>query len=288
MWIVSITCSPRERPPPVAPTPERPRPGAQLLDAYGRPSLAADPRDLQAAGNDYAAAGELALAHEFYKACATVSEGDLRSDCQWSIGLILVTTGRQHDKHNLEHMRELGIKHPSHKCIGLSYAFNGALSVLRIAHRSRPTAGRAKFIGDRYDELGNKKEALRFYKQAATLNPDDRTLLTAIAELHKSAPTSVTCRPQDCSSLPFDQSRRGDEREVVVPGLEGRSRERIYACFAEPRQFTQNRWSYRQIECASPLRAVARTVHIYFDGDNVERVTVELNRDPHGCQMFTR
>lgn len=303
MWLALVACSsatttttaPTTTPTtasPLAPADLQP-PGPELVDEYDRPSLAADPRELRAAGEYYARAGELARARGFFSACASAAEQTaLRGECQWQVGLMLVAQGRQRDASDRARERELGIQRapPRRECLVLSSEHAAALAVLRTAQKIDPTASRARFIAERYDEFGRDAEAIRFYRWAELLDPDDPRHRADVERLRARgvAPPSAQagCRPQGCPELPLDWFRTFGEHEVRGSGLEGSSRERVFDCFGGPLRFTGDTWSYGGFRCRSIKNATEYSVQIHFDGDVVDRVTHVRGAHPRGCPMW--
>jgi hypothetical protein len=174
--------------------------------------------------------------------------------------------------------------------------------MLRLAHRIHSTARRALVMAALYEELGFDAEALSAYEQALSLDPDDLNAPRAIARLRSRGPhppcpkcalmRNWECQPQDCPDLPFGWHRRDGEHEVLGSGLEGSSRERVFACFGEPAEFSSDTWMYWQGKCiqtsaqADPntsTHSVLNSVRLHFDGDIVDRVTHERTIGAHGC-----
>ncbi|MFO7561133.1 MAG: hypothetical protein R6X02_00715 [Enhygromyxa sp.] len=263
---------------PVAP------PGSRVVDATGRPWLGADPLELRAAGDYYYRTGELTRAREFYAGCSGAAEGELRAACQWAIGATFVAAARQQAVEDLRYEQELGLapRPPGpRECTPAFETFQFALSMLRIAQRSHSTARRALVIAALYEELGSDAEALSFYEQALILAPDDPKLPAAIARLRSREPRPRSeCRPRDCPSLPFGWHRRSGEYEILGSELEGSSRERVFACFGKPANFSRDTWSYWQVSCT---QGVVTTVRLHFAADTVVRVTHERTPRTRDC-----
>lgn len=216
------------------------------------PQLGATAEQQRAAGDYYYRTGELARAREHYAACSGGADGELRAACQWAIGATLVAEARRQVDKDVELEQQLGLRPRPREC---TPAFEGlvfALSVLRIAHRGHPTQRRAQVIASLEHELG----------------------------------VNVECRPPECPKLPYGWHRRSGEHEVHGSGLEGSSRDRIFACFGEPAEFSSDTWIYWQRSCdSSTEQSVETTVRLHFTADLVDRVTHERTVMAGACTL---
>jgi tetratricopeptide (TPR) repeat protein len=276
-------------------------PGPRVIDAAGERQLGADPDELRAAGHYYYRSGELDRAQEFYAACSARASGQLRAACQWAIGAVLVEAARRVIADGLHEDPSCVRRDPPSplECTREAGMIDRALMVLRIAHRGHPTARRAWVIGTLYEQLGRDTEALKFYEQGLATDPEDVQLSRSVSRLRSRGPRpecpgcapreGVESAPRDCPTLPFEWHRRTGELIVVGSELEGSERERVLACFGEPRESTAGTWIYEQSSCTESLgeaRRVTNKVRLHFEGDVVEAVTHERIIEDADCALL--
>jgi hypothetical protein len=241
-----------------AATPTRPPAELPVEEIEGpvappKPEIAANPHDLRAAGDYYYRAHELGQARWFYRACSKIAEGQLQAACQWGRGATYVVEGRQQAD---EEQRRYGLRsRPLIRCTQGSYEFEYGLRALREAYRTHATARRALVLAALYEELGSE------------------------------------CPPKDCPPLPFDWHRRDGEHEVLGSGLEGSSRERVFACFRNPSEYSSETWSYWRGSCTAQddptAPQIKTTVRLHFEDDIVVRVTHERTVHTQDCGLRT-
>jgi tetratricopeptide (TPR) repeat protein len=275
-------------------------PGPQVIDASGQRQLGASPLELRAAGDFYYRAGELDRAEEFYRACHSDTDGELRAACLWAMGAVLIARTQAQVAEGLHEAEGCVRRDPPAplECTEEARWLENDLGVLRVAYRGHPTPRRALVIGTLYEQLGDDAEALRFYLRGLGIDPNHRQLAQAVARLRSRGPRpecpecspqpGVEVRPRDCPSLPFDWHRRTGELAIVGSELEGSSRERILACFGEPRGSSLDVWSYRSSSCtpANDGRMVTVTVRLRFEGDAVVAVTHERVIEDRACDLL--
>jgi tetratricopeptide (TPR) repeat protein len=260
----------------------------EIVGVVAHPGSGTSPIELRAAGDFFYRAGNLDDAWDSYRACSSDADGQLRAACHWGMGAVRVASTRRTIAKKGLHEDESCIRRDPPaplECTEEAQWFDTAMSMLRLAHRRHPTARRAFVIGTLYEELGDDAEASKFYEQALAIDPDDDRLSRAAVRLRSRGPrpacpscppqAGVEFRPRDCPTLPFDWHRRTGELEVVGSEIEGETRERVLACFGEPRKASADVWSYEDHSCTKSRWAETTTVRLHFEGDVVDTVTHE-------------